>query len=261
MTDAHSTKKAKLEPKYELIYWPGVPGRGEYVRLALEAAGVPYQDTSNESKDGVKRVLALVGKADVGGETPALAPPALHIPSSNLTISQTPNILLYLGEHDGLAPSDDSKYLVHQYALTALDLNNESHNTHHPVSVAATYEDQKTEALRHSVEFRAARIPKFFTNFDRIVRFNASKFPGTKFLVGETLTYADTTLWHVINGVSFAFPKKVEQLRGDEGYKALFAWYDTLKEEAWLKEYLESNRRLPYSKGIFRYYAELDVDQ
>jgi glutathione S-transferase len=47
-----SNKKARTHPAYELLYWPGMPGRGEFVRLAFEAAGVSYKDPSNESKDG-----------------------------------------------------------------------------------------------------------------------------------------------------------------------------------------------------------------
>ena len=31
---------------YELFYWPGIQGRGEYVRLALEEAGVDYVDVA-----------------------------------------------------------------------------------------------------------------------------------------------------------------------------------------------------------------------
>jgi glutathione S-transferase len=27
---------------YELYYWPGIQGRGEFIRLALEEAGAPY---------------------------------------------------------------------------------------------------------------------------------------------------------------------------------------------------------------------------
>jgi glutathione S-transferase len=42
----------KTHPQYELLYWPGIPGRGEFIRLAFEAAGVSYKDVSNASKDG-----------------------------------------------------------------------------------------------------------------------------------------------------------------------------------------------------------------
>ena len=37
---------------YELYYWPGIQGRGEFVRLALEAAGAPYVDVARERGAG-----------------------------------------------------------------------------------------------------------------------------------------------------------------------------------------------------------------
>jgi glutathione S-transferase len=46
-----SNKKARTQPPYELVYWPGIPGRGEFIRLAFEAAGVSYKDVTNEAKD------------------------------------------------------------------------------------------------------------------------------------------------------------------------------------------------------------------
>src|ERR687895_15573 len=35
---------------YELYYWPGIPGRGEFVRLALEDAGAEYVDVARRPK-------------------------------------------------------------------------------------------------------------------------------------------------------------------------------------------------------------------
>ncbi|KAF3155780.1 hypothetical protein TWF751_002964 [Orbilia oligospora] len=263
MTDTQSTKRAKLEPKYELLYWPGIPGRGEYVRLALEAAGVPYKDTTNESKEGISSLLGILGRDSVTApdEPPVLAPPILQVLDSPLLISQTPNILLYLGDHESLAPTDGNKYLVHQYALTALDLGNEAHNVHHPIGISLFYEDQKPESLRFAKEFRGLRIPKFFGYFDKVIKYNQSKYPESAYLVGEKISYADTTVWQVVDGVSYAFPKKIEELRKEKEFEALFGWFDGLKGEEWLKGYLESKRRLPYALGIFRHYEELDVDQ
>ena len=48
-----SNNKAGTQPVYELLYWPGIPGRGEFIRLAFEAAGVSYKDVANESEDGI----------------------------------------------------------------------------------------------------------------------------------------------------------------------------------------------------------------
>ena len=117
------------------------------------------------------------------------------------------------------------------------------------------YEDQKTEALRRSKDFREARLPKFFGFFERVLKANDEG--AGKFLVGGKLTYADTTLWQVLDGLKFAFPKELEA-RGKE-FPTLFGpFYNSVKEASGLKEYLASERRLPYSQGVFRYYPELD---
>lgn len=140
-----SSKKQRTHPQYELLYHPGIPGRGEFIRLALEAAGVPYTDTANEQKDGystVQKICMNTGTESADGNPPVFSPPALRVPGagkdgkSALIISQTPNILFYLGEKIGIAPEDEaSKYHVQQLALTALDLNNEVHDSHHPIAV------------------------------------------------------------------------------------------------------------------------------
>jgi glutathione S-transferase len=260
-----SNKKARTHPAYELLYWPGMPGRGEFVRLVFEAAGVSYKDPSNESKDGAAKVVApLIDPASTGTDNnpPVLAPPALRIPGEGkdgkpLLIYQTPSILSYLGDKLGLAGDDEAeKAWVLSHALTALDLNNEAHDTHHPIAISAYYEDQKEESLKKAKEFRESRIPKFLGFFERVLKGNEEQGKG-KYLVGTRLSYADTTLWHVLSGLLFAFPKELEARKGD--YKLLFdTFYPSVQEQNGLKEYLASDRRLPFSLGIFRHYPELD---
>ena len=45
--------------RYQLFYWPGIQGRGEFVRLALEDAGAAYDDVAR-SKGGMDRMLAMM---------------------------------------------------------------------------------------------------------------------------------------------------------------------------------------------------------
>ena len=40
---------------YDLWYWPSIQGRGEFVRLALEAAEIAYTDRARE--DGAEALL------------------------------------------------------------------------------------------------------------------------------------------------------------------------------------------------------------
>lgn len=267
MSDA---KKLRTQPQYELLYHPSIPGRGEFIRLCFEATGVPYTDVANEKSDGYSAVQAAciqktTSPEGVEGNPPVFSPPALRVPGAGkdgkqpLLISQTPNILMYLAERLGLAPDDEAAtYHVYQLAFTALDLNNEVHDTHHPLAVAQYYEDQKEAALRKATDVRENRLPKFLGYFEANPKFNEKNGGGAgKYLVGDRLTFADLVVWQVLDGLFFAFPKEMEA-RKAEHEALLGGFYESVKQEGGLKEYLKSERRLPYSQGIFRYYPELD---
>ena len=167
---------------YELYYWPGIQGRGEFIRLALEEAGADYTDVARrpESEGGGETALmAFLERDDI--PHPPFAPPFLK--DGDVLIGQTAAILLYLGDRHGLAPRDEAKRLwVHQIQLTIADLIGEAHDTHHPLSGDLYYEDQKPEALRRAKTFREERIPKFFGWFERILARNPE---GAGQLVGD----------------------------------------------------------------------------
>ena len=59
--------------RYQLYYWPGIQGRGEYVRLALEEAGADYADVAR-SERGMAAMIRIM-EARTG--TPPFAPPFL----------------------------------------------------------------------------------------------------------------------------------------------------------------------------------------
>ncbi len=263
-----SSKRQRTHPQYELLYHPRIPGRGEFVRLALEAAGVAYTDVANEDKSGYSTVqtICMNKSTQSSDQNPTVfSPPALRVPGAGkdgeaLVISQTSNILLYLGERIGMVPEgdEDGKYYINQIVLTALDFNNEIHDTHHPIAVMKNYEEQQSEALLKAEDVRTNRFPKFFSYFSRVLEHNKEHAGGQgRYLVGGGLTYADTSVWQVLDGCFFAFPKEMEA-RKVEFPELLGTFYDNVKEEKGLKEYLSSKRRLPYSMGIFRHYVELD---
>ncbi|KAL1639271.1 hypothetical protein SLS58_008113 [Diplodia intermedia] len=263
---APEAKRQRTQPTYELLYHPGIPGRGEYIRLVLEAAGTPYSEPAREKgKAGYDAVLATCSPSSTGdadGNPPVFAPPALRVPGAGrdgkaLVIAQTPNIIQYLAPKVGLAPADEADALhASQIMLTALDLSNETHDSHHPIAVSLYYEDQKDAAKQRAKDFRENRIPKFFSYFERSLKGNEES-GGGKYLVGDKLTHADTTVWQVIDGLLFAFPKELEARK--EEFPLIFGkFYPGIKEEKGLKEYLASDRRLKYSQGLYRHYPELD---
>ncbi|TVY58306.1 Glutathione S-transferase [Lachnellula cervina] len=261
-TQAAKRQKSTKDVPYELIYWPGLPGRGEHVRLALEEAGASYTDSAQQ-KDGINLVLAQINPQNLGDASnpPPCAPPILK--HGDLTISQTPNILLYLGPRLGLVPSaeedEDAIYKINQLALTALDgLSNEPHDCHHPVATGLYYEDQKTEAKRKSEDYIANRLPKFLGYFERVLQGEASK--GGKWLYGGNLTYADLVLFQCLDGVKFAFPKATGRIEKEGKFGKVFELHRAVQERPRIKEYLASEKRQKYSLGIYRHYPELDEE-
>ncbi|KAF2966031.1 hypothetical protein GQX73_g7564 [Xylaria multiplex] len=265
MSATKQQKSAKDVP-YELIYWPGIPGRGEFIRLALEEGGADYTDTAHTGK-GMDETLVQIDGKNIGDDNnpPPLAPPILR--HGDLLISQTPNILLYLGPRLGLVPpaegedgDPDAIYRINALTLTALDgLSNEVHDCHHPIASSLYYEDQKEESLRKSRDFVKNRLPKFLGYFERVLTGKASG--DGPWLYGGRLTYADLVLFQVVDGVKFAFPKAMSAAQTSGKYVLVFRLYDAVKTRPKIKEYLASKRRQSYSQGIYRYYPELDLTE
>ncbi len=234
---------------YELYYWPGIQGRGEFVRLALAEAGADYIDVARER--GSAALMQLWESGEVA--QPPFAPPVLK--DGKRLIGQTANILLYLGERHGLAPKNEAGRLwTNQIQLTIADLVLEAHDTHHPLGGDAYYEEQKPEALRRAAAFRKNRIPKFLEWFEAILTRNPR---GDTFLVGGRMSYADLSLFQVVEGLSYAFPRAMRRALAKAPRVA--ALRDRVAARPRIKAYIASERRIPFNEdGIFRHYPELD---
>ena len=233
---------------YKLWYWPSLQGRGEFVRLALEGAEIPYEDCARAvGEDGLVADLN-----DRTGRTP-FAPPYLEL--DGLVIAQVANILMYLGERHGLAPSAMADRLwLNQLQLTIADLVAEVHNVHHPVAMMEYYDDQKPEAARAAKQFREDRMPKFLGHFEDAAQAN----PG-EWLIDHKWSYADTSLFQVIEGLRYMFPRRMKTLEPD--YPNLVRIHDQVADLPGIKAYLKSDRRLAFNPdGIFRHYPELDAE-
>lgn len=234
---------------YELYYWPNIQGRGEFVRLALEEAGADYFDVARERGSGA--LMALWESDEV--EHPSFAPPFLKV--GKQLIGQTANILLYLGDRHGLAPKSEAGRLwTNQIQLTIADLLVEAHDTHHPLGPDLYYEDQKPESLRRAKAFRKNRLPRFLEWFETILVRNPR---GDAHLVGARLTYADLSLFQIVEGLKYAFPRAMKR----EMAKAprVTALHDRVAARPRIRAYLASERRIPFNEDdIFRHYPELD---
>ena len=239
---------------YLLYYWPGIQGRGEFVRLALEEAGAGYRDVARESGRGAGMPAMLKLLDGHATRRPSFAPPFLK--SGRLMIGQTANILQYLGKRHGLAPRDEAGRLwIQALQLTIADFVVEVHDTHHPVAAMLYYEDQKKEAKRRAADFLKSRLPKFLGYFETILARNPR---GLHYLAGSRLSYADLSMFQMIAGLSYAFPNAAARQAGR--FKRVFALHARIQERERIMAYLASERRIPFNNdGIFRHYAELDT--
>jgi glutathione S-transferase len=237
---------------YELHYWPDIQGRGEFVRLALEAAGAPYVDVARkpEAEGGGMAALAARLKAF---DPPPFAAPVLV--DGAFAIAQTANILFYLGARHGLSPPDEEgRIFVNQLQLTIADLVDETHDSHHPISAMLYYEEQKEAAGARAKPFREERVPKFLGYFERVLALRG----GEAGLAGVALTYADLSLFQVVRGLEYAFPNLMAALAP----KHPRTWDLAARVEGLepIAAYLRSERRIPFNQqGIFRRYPELDA--
>ena len=233
--------------RYELYYWPGIQGRGEFVRLALEDAGADYVDVARGRGGMAKMMRLLEGR---GLDVPSYAPPFLK--AGRLVIGQTANILLYLGAHENLAPKAEAGRLqVHMLQLTIADFVKEAHDTHHPIGGGLYYEEQKREAKRFAAEFRKVRMPKYLGYFEKILAKNGD------WLVGGKVGTADLSLFQMVAGLRYAFPNTMKRL--EKKHRRVAALHDRVAARPRIRAYLASDRRIPFNEsGIFRHYPELD---
>jgi len=237
--------------RYELYYWPSIQGRGEFVRLALEEAGADYVDVARRrGKRGVPAMVKLLDGKRI--KRPPYAPPFLK--AGKLIIGQTANILFYLGPRLALAPRDEATQLwLHQLQLTIADLTTEIHDTHHPVSGWLYYEEQRPAAKRRTRDFWRYRVPKYLRYFERLL--GAS---GGPYVLGRRLSYVDLSLFQIVEGLRYAFPKRMKAFEGD--IPGLVGLRDRVAARPKIKAYLASDRRIPFNEeGIFRHYRELDA--
>jgi glutathione S-transferase len=244
------------DPLYELYYWPGIQGRGEFVRLSLEEAGARYIDVVRQPEKeggGVKAMMKLMQDAR---PVQPFAPPFLKF--GELVIAQTANILLFLAPRLHLVPDDEaSRLLANQVQLTLSDFVLEAHDVHHPIASSLYYEDQKTESLRRAPLFLEERIPKFLGYFERTIANNSSG--SGVHLLGAGLTYVDLSMFQVMSGLTYAFPRAMARLAPKIPH--LEALVEHVAKRPRIAAYLASSRRIPFNKqGIFRHYAELDAE-
>lgn len=233
--------------RYELYYWTGIQGRGEFVRLALEDAGADYVDVAREAGD--QAIMPFLQGSEPGSRP--FAPPFLK--AGRTLIAQTAAILFYLGPRLNLVPkSETARLYAHQLQLTLSDFVVEVHDTHHPIASRLYYEDQRRPAKERATDFRQYRIPKYLGYFEDILEHSNGKHPLIRH------SYVDLSLFQIMSGLNYAFPNTMRRLRRKLPH--LNALTERVASRPRLAAYLASPRRIPFNEeGIFRHYPELDA--
>ena len=232
---------------YDLWYWPTIPGRGEFVRLVLEGAGIAYRDRARE--DGAE---ALVEDLAARTGFRPFAPP--YLVDGDFAIAQVAHILAYVTDRNGLGTGNLRTDLrLIQLQLTVTDLVAEAHDVHHPVGADKYYEEQQAEAQRAAASFRETRLPKYLGYFEAALGVRDGPF-----VLGAQWSHVDTSLFQLVEGLSYAFPRRMAALRAD--HPRLHAVRDAVAKVEPIAAYLASERRIPFNEdGLFRHYPELDA--
>jgi glutathione S-transferase len=231
---------------YQLWYWPSIPGRGEFVRLALEAAEIEYEDMAREK--GAEALIAdLQGRRGIR----PFAPP--YLVDGELCIGQTAHVLAFLADrHDFGAGELEVDLQLIQLQLDITDIVAEVHNVHHPVAAALYYQDQMDAAYEAAQHFRDQRLPKYLDHFEAALEEN-----GGPCVLGDRWTHVDTSLFQMMEGLDYMFPNRMREL----DYPRLELCRQAVMEIEGVEQYLASDRRLPFNEdGIFRFYPELDSE-
>jgi glutathione S-transferase len=81
---------------------------------------------------------------------------------------------------------------------------------------------------------------------------------GREHMVGNSLSYVDLSVFQLVEGLRFSFPRTMEKIESD--YRGLIALHDRIAGRPNIAAYLKSPRRLPWNdRGVFRHYADLEA--
>ena len=230
------------EAPWELYYWTRMKdgqntmiGRGEFVRLLFEAAGVPYID------HGIKDPSSIAHFVYGGGNTgfPVFAPPVVK--KGDFVIFNTPAIMRYVGREVGLFP-ETPEDAAHADAVIEVitDFMTEGRLVFHPKCFTTTYYEQVEESKPYVAWFEEHRISKFLGYLDRVLKANHA----SDFTVGAKLTYVDVALFHVLDAAQSQFPHAFDKAVID--FASLQPFMAKIRALPNVAAYLASDRRGSY---------------
>ena len=137
--------------------------------------------------------------------------------------------------------------------VTVTDLLMEVHDLIISISNALYYEEQKEESVQRASGFIDNRIPKYMNYFEKVLQNNPS---DSGWLIGDTMTYVDLSLFQVVQGLRYAFPKGFKKY--EKRCLSVLSLNDKVFLDNKVSKYLSSDREYHSIRVVFRYYPELD---
>src|SRR5690242_8438844 len=136
--------------RYELYYQPSIQGRGEFIRLPLEDADADYVDVARDPNFGRPGIMKFL--EDPSLDYPPFAPPFLK--AGKLLISQTANILQFLGPRLDLVPTCLAcRIWANQLQLTIADYRYVADQSDLPIANVLYYEEHIDEGKKRANHF------------------------------------------------------------------------------------------------------------
>jgi glutathione S-transferase len=239
-------------PEWTLLYHRSAnpfKGRGEFLRLILEDAQVPYLDTGDNLYGPQGMMDAFRGSADAvdvdNTPHPVFFPPAIwHRPTNGeeVLVNQVAACMTYLGEKLGYAPKAGAERARDMsIMLNALDYISEGRSSFHPIKNNMSYHDQKEEGDKVSKEFSKGRMLIWLHHFNKVVVKNGG--PNKPIAGGTNVTPADFVLFHVLHATQAQFNSEFYDHAWDNvKVPALKEYYEWMKSRPNLQAYFESER-------------------
>jgi len=260
-------------PNWKLWYWPGIKGRGEYVRLAFEEAGVPYEDVAAAAADqkaGYALVkdacFAALGGGGGGTHFPVRAPPAVS--RGAFWLCGTPAILAHLnGEFGWDPPTREAKaHVLQALDIILSDAVAEGRLPFHPRSWYGSHKAPENAAevcAPYLEEYATKRMPKYLSFLEDALLLSdghggggagsrsggagescGGGGEGGPFLVGTRLTTADLAAWHYLCALEQHYGEAFA--REMAARPALAAFKGRIAARPRIAAYLSSGRAPPW---------------
>lgn len=219
---------------WKLYYWPGFKGRGEFVRLMFEEAGVAYTEINDRAE-----VFNFYSK---GSEKlfPLTAPPIIQ--NGDFVLCQTTAIIHYLGKKFNLYPTGGEEEEAHamQVALGVQDFVGEGRACFHPIKPYGSHSLQVEESKPYIADYLENRATKFLGNFEKTLAANGN---GEGFMIGNSITYVDLALFQALEAFASQFPEEWAKAE----YPKLRAFRDRIAARPNIAAFLASDRCKPFA--------------